>query len=147
MALWEWALEVYARPRVAELCLELQEDHGQSVSYLLWAAWARRSDPLLLTRGADIARRWEVQALAHIRSARRGLKPGFPGVADAERESLRAEVKAAELRAERVLIDALEAMGGPVDGADVLPALQVASTAWGIVAPVKALAALADALS
>jgi uncharacterized protein (TIGR02444 family) len=37
---WEWALDAYARPGVAEACLELQDVHGQNVPLLLWAAWA-----------------------------------------------------------------------------------------------------------
>ena len=38
MSLWDWALEVYARPGVPDTCLVLQDDHGQNTSYLLWAA-------------------------------------------------------------------------------------------------------------
>ena len=146
MGLWDWAVSTYARAGVAPACLALQDEHGQSVSYLLWAAWAQVADPRSLVRAADIARRWEAQALAPLRDLRRALKPGFPGVPDSAREALREDVKAAELRAERVLLDGLEALGGRASGGDTLEALERASAAWGIPAPANALAALAAAL-
>ena len=145
MPLWEWAVEAYSEPGVEPACLALQDDHGQNVSYLLWAAWARTVDPALLARAADIARRWEVLTLGPIRLVCRALKPGFSGVPDGAREGLREDVKAAELRAERVLLEALEALGG-VGDAEMPRALQAASAAWGNAAPAKALAALATAL-
>ena len=145
MALWDWAVKAYGRPGVEAACLALQDEHDQNVSYLLWAAWACTSDPSVLARGADIAQRWEILALGPIRMARRGLKPGFSGVPDAPRQALRDDVKAAELRAERVLLEALEALCRPGD-AEILPSLRAASAAWGNVAPSNALAALAQAL-
>lgn len=146
MALWDWALEAYARPGVAEACLRLQDEHGQNIPFLLWAAWGRTGDPDLLARAADIARRWDALAVAPIRAVRRSLKPAFAGVDDEAREGLRREVTAAELSAERVLLETLEALGaGPVD-VEAPQALQAACAAWGNPPPVKALAALAAAL-
>jgi len=146
MALWDWTLEAYAQAGVPEACLMLQDQHGQNTSLLLWAVWAEAADPVLLARAADIARRWEALALAPLRQVRRALKPAFDGVADASRESLRDDVKSAELRAERVLMEALEAMTGDQGGAHALAALEAASKAWGKPAPADALAALAAAL-
>jgi uncharacterized protein (TIGR02444 family) len=146
MAMWDWSLEAYARPGVRPACLELQDRHGQSIPFLLWAAWARASDPAVLARGADIARRWEILTLGPIRLVRRALKPGFSGVPDAAREALREDVKAAQLRAERVLLESLEALGGG-GAADIQLALQAALAAWGNAAPANALAALETALS
>ena len=45
MSLWEWALETYAHPGVADACLALQEIHGQNTSFLLWAVHAEVKDP------------------------------------------------------------------------------------------------------
>jgi uncharacterized protein (TIGR02444 family) len=146
MGLWDWTLEAYAQAGVPEACLVLQDQHGQNTSLLLWAVWAGAADPALLARGADVARRWEALALSPLRQARRALKPAFDGVADAAREDLREDVKAAELHAERVLMEALEAMTGAQGGAHVLAALEAASKAWGKPAPAGALAALAAAL-
>ena len=146
MALWDWALKAYGQEGVPQACLALQDDHGQNTSLLLWAVWAEAADPALLARAADLAHRWEDLTLTPIRAVRRALKPGFDGVADGEREGLREDVKAVELRAERVLMETLEAMGGRHGGAHALAALEAASAAWGKPAPPEALAALAAAL-
>jgi uncharacterized protein (TIGR02444 family) len=146
MALWDWTLEAYAQAGVPEACLALQDEYGQNTSLLLWAVWAEAADPALLAKAADVARRWEALALSPLRSVRRALKPAFDGVADADREGLRDDVKAAELRAERVLMEALEAMSGAQGGAHALAALEAASKAWGRPAPADALAVLAAAL-
>lgn len=146
MSLWDWTLKAYARPGAPEACLSLQDDHGQNTSFLLWAVWAEAADPALLARAADVAHRWEALALVPIRNVRRALKPSFGGVDDGEREGLREDVKAVELRTERVLMEALEAMTGDRGGAHALAALEAASAAWGRPAPPNALAALAAAL-
>ena len=146
MPLWDWAVAAYGRPGVERACLALQDSHGQNVSYLLWAAWARTTDPALLARAAGIARHWEDMTLEPLRAARRALKTEFPAVPDAAREGLRADVKAAELRAERLLLESLEALTPAQGGAPAPQALRAASAAWGKAAPDKALAALASAL-
>jgi uncharacterized protein (TIGR02444 family) len=147
MALWDWTLRAYSQAGAPEACLELQDAYGQNTSLLLWAVWAEAADPALLARAADLARRWEALALSPVRSVRRALRPPVAGIDDAEREALREDVKAVELRAERVLMDALEAMTGKPGGAHALAALEAASAAWGKPAPDNALAALAAALS
>lgn len=146
MSLWDWTLEAYGRPGVADAALALQDDHGQNVSLLLWAVWAEARDPDLLGRATDAARRWEGAALAPIRAVRRALKAPLPPVADRAREGLREDVKAVELRAERVLMETLEGMTGAPGGAHALEALRAASQAWGRAAPAAALAALAAGL-
>ena len=146
MALWEWTLEAYAQPGVPEACLVLQDEFGQNTSLLLWAVWAEADDPDLLARAADVAHRWEALALTPLRAVRRALKPQFPGIGDHPREALREDVKSAELRAERVLMETLEGLAKGRGGARALMALQAASRAWGKPAPADALAALAAAL-
>ena len=153
MRLWTWALEAYARPGAAQACLDLQAHHGQCVPYLLWAAWAAREgralDRRMLETGADIAARWETAAVGPLRAARRAMKADVPGVADAARESLRAEVKALELRAERLLIETLEALAPEPGGAalPLPPALAAAASSWPAQAPETALNQLAQTLS
>lgn len=146
MSLWDWTLEAYARPGVPQACLMLQDEYGQNTSMLLWAVWAEAADPELLARAADVAHRWEAVALVPLRAVRRALKPPLAPVSDEAREGLRDDVKAAELRAERVLMETLEAMGHHRGGAHALAALEAASSAWGKPAPANALAALAAAL-
>ena len=147
MSLWDETLEAYGRPGVPEACLTLQDEFGQNTSLLLWAVWAETADPEVLARAADTARRWEALALTPLRAVRRGLKPAFPGVSDAPRQDLREAVKAVELRAERVLMESLEALTPGRGGAPARAARGAASKGWGKPAPPDVLAALAAALS
>jgi uncharacterized protein (TIGR02444 family) len=153
MSFWTWALEAYARPGTAEACLDLQDAHHQSVPLLLWAAWAAQDGRLLgfgdLMDGSSLAARWDEAAVAPLRAARRALKPSTEGIADALREGLRGEVKALELKAERILMARLEEMTPPPAGAplDLEDALNEAAQAWAFVAPRAALARLAQTLS
>ncbi len=152
MIFWDWALAVYARPGVAEACLELQDSHRQSIPYLLWVLWAADSHRALPTEvvrsGALLAAQWEAAAVGPLRAARRGLKPPAEGVPDAVRQALRAEVKVLELKAEQVLINALEAMAPAPSGAatDRGERLAAAVDAWSFPAPAVALERLVQAL-
>lgn len=145
MSLWDWVLSAYERGGVPEATLELQDAHGQNTSFLLWAAWAGVEDPALLERAAAVTRDWDAVALVPLREVRRALKASRPPVADPAREALREDVKAAELKAERVLAETLESLAQP-DGGDRLAALRAASRAWGKQAPEAPLAALAALL-
>ena len=153
MKFWTWALEAYGKPGAAQACLDLQDQHGQSVPYLLWGAWAawegRTLDRPALEAGAEVAARWEAAAVGPLRAARRAIKAPVPGVDDVAREGLRVEVKALELQAERLLIETLEAMS-PAAGPAALPlkaALVAAATAWPVEASEAALDRLVQTLS
>jgi len=153
MSFWTWALEAYARPGAAEACLDLQDRHGQCIPYLLWAAWAARTgrslDAKVLQAGAELCERWEAAAVGPLRQARRAMKPSVARVDDGAREALRAEVKALELKAERLLIETLEALS-PEAASDSFPvgaALSAAASAWLSKAPPEALQRLAQTLS
>jgi uncharacterized protein (TIGR02444 family) len=147
MAIWEWVLEAYARPGVSDACLRLQDEYGQNTNLLLWAVWAEVRDPALLARAAALTRAWESAAVRPLREVRRALKAPMPPVDDALREGLREDVKAAELRAERALLETLADLAGDTrGGAHALDALKAASAAWQAPAPDAELAALAGAL-
>ena len=148
MGLWGWALEAYARPGVPEICLELQDEHGQNISFLLWAVWAEGAQDDVLIAAALAAKVWDEDVLKPVRAVRRTLKRTFPKIDDGAREALRDDVKAAELRAERVLLESFEALSGHRRGGrPALEALVAASRAWGKPAPDDLLARLAGALS
>lgn len=153
MRFWTWALEAYARPGAAEACLDLQDRFGQCVPYLLWTAWAAREGRVLdaetLRAGAERSARWEAAAVGPLRQARRAMKPSVAGIAEEAREALRAEVKALELKAERLLIETLEALApAPASAALALePALADAARAWPSEASDEALGRLAQTLS
>lgn len=146
MAIWEWALEAYARPGVPEACLRLQDEHGQNVSLLLWAVHAETKDPAVLARAADAARAWDRAVLVPLRQVRRTLKAPLPSVDDDARLSFREEVKAVELAAERLLLETLDGLARRQSGAHALEALMAASAAWGSPPPADVLAELAAAL-
>jgi len=146
MGLWDWTLAAYARPGVPEACLMLQDAHGQNTSFLLWAVWAEGPGPQDLAIAAGLGRDWEARVLGPLRTVRRTLKADFPPVDDGARLGLREDVEAAELRAERVLMETFEALEAGKNGAPTLAALTAASAAWGPPAPPDALATLAAAL-
>jgi uncharacterized protein (TIGR02444 family) len=149
---WDWALNAYARPGVAQACLDLQDDHGQCTPYLLWAAWAAKSgrglDEATLVKGADLARRWEPAFITPVRAVRRALKPSFDGVADDLREALREQVKAVELAAEKTLMLSLEtlALVAPSRSVTVQQALEQATALWTPTAPKNSLMGLSQHL-
>jgi uncharacterized protein (TIGR02444 family) len=148
MSLWDWTLEAYARPGVPEACLTLQDEHGLNTSFLLWAVWAEGADAAVLAQAANAGKAWDERVLGPIRQVRRTLKAAFPAIDDGARQGLRDEVKSAELRAERVLMEAFEALTEDRrGGTPALAALRAASRAWGVRAPDEALARLAGALS
>jgi uncharacterized protein (TIGR02444 family) len=145
MSLWDWVLEAYGRPAVPETCLRLQDEFGQNTSFLLWALWAK-PEPRQLEQAVEVTKSWDSMALMPLRAVRRALKAPHPPVADSAREALREEVKAAELHAERVLVETLERIGGGPGAGDGFTALKAAAEAFGGSAPDAALAALAMAL-
>ncbi|WP_310540887.1 TIGR02444 family protein [Phenylobacterium sp.] len=148
MSLWAWALEAYGQPGVPEATLALQDSYGQNTSFLLWAVWAGGPDAEVLTRAVALTQAWDATALRPIREVRRALKLSLPSVDDGAREGLREDIKAAELRAERVLMETLEGLAGASSGRHgALAALQAASAAWGKPVSDNALATLAGALS
>jgi uncharacterized protein (TIGR02444 family) len=149
MRLWQWALEVYARPSVAEACLSLQDGHGQNVPYLLWTAWrAHEGRAADVPAAARLVKRWDAEVGGPLRAIRRTIKPTWPGVDDGAREDFRNAVKDVELQGEKVLIESLEALSGePGPALDVFDALMEAARASGDPPREAALRALSDTLS
>jgi len=78
---WAFALEVYARPQVADACLELQNQAGVDVMMLLVIAFATVRLRILLTAAeigelAAVCRPWREQIVLPLRAIRSGLKTG-----------------------------------------------------------------------
>ncbi|MGH7023861.1 MAG: TIGR02444 family protein [Caulobacteraceae bacterium] len=114
MTLWDFALEAWERPEVAGACLDLQDQHGQCVTLLLWRAWAaaegRPAHPQIRAQAIELARAWESGVIVHLRAARRGLAERPEAVDAPIFERLRKALRSAELEAEETLIKALEAL-------------------------------------
>jgi uncharacterized protein (TIGR02444 family) len=149
--LWDWIVEIYSRPGVEPACLTLQDEHGQSTPYLLWTVWAGARGGLARERclvAVAIARPWERAVTHPLRAARRGLKPAFASIDDPARRALRIRIKADELEAERLLLQALEPLAEPADAPPLAAeaALRLAAEAWGP-PPTPALDRLATALT
>jgi uncharacterized protein (TIGR02444 family) len=147
MGLWDWTLRTYERPGVPEACLAAQDEHGLNTSLLLWAAWA---DPGVdaLAAAVTAGRAWDDQVLWPLRRVRRDLKAAVAGIDDRARLDLREDVKAAELRAEQVLMEAFAGLAGQAAGpVELTAALTRAAQAWNGSAPRTAIARLAAALA
>lgn len=104
---WAFALEVYARPGVAEACLKLQNEAGVDVMLFLMVAYAAARHRILLTRLEirkldEVCRPWREQIVQPLRAIRSGLKLGPLPAPNSETEQLRSKVKDVELAAERL---------------------------------------------
>ena len=150
---WDWALGVYAKPGVAEACLDLQDKDQQCTAYLLWAAWASDQDLGLaqdtLSLGQALARQWEAEVLQPLRHTRRHLKTAIAAMPDPPREALREQVKATELFAEQTLIQALARLtrDSPVVAAEPrLTAMIRAGALWSPPPSIAALTTLSERL-
>jgi uncharacterized protein (TIGR02444 family) len=145
LTLWDYALAAWRRPAFEAACLDLQTLHGQCAPLFLWRLWTlaegRPVDESTLKAAVAAARTWESAVIGPLRSARRALKAASPAIPDATRTALREQVRAAELAAERVLLDALDALTPAPAGhqAEALLALTKLAAAWGAPAPADAL--------
>ncbi len=104
---WAFALEIYARPGVADACLRLQNEAGVDVMMLLMVTFAAVKHRYLLSPDAiksldETCRPWREQIVRPLRKIRSGLKTGPAPAPCAETEQFRAKVKTIELAAERV---------------------------------------------
>jgi uncharacterized protein (TIGR02444 family) len=144
-ALWPYALDVYARPGVEALMLELQDSHGQCVPFLLWGLWAgaggRDIEPGTAAACAELARAWQDAAVAPLRRLRRDLKASPKVRSPRVSERIRTGIQALELEAERMLLQMLDEASPAAGGAatDGLASLHVAVRAWSERQPPAAL--------
>jgi uncharacterized protein (TIGR02444 family) len=104
---WAFALDIYARPGVADACLNLQNEAGVDVMMFLMVAYAAVRHRIFLTpseiRELDEAcRLWREQIVQPLRTIRSGLKSGPLPAPNSETEQFRSTIKAAELAAERL---------------------------------------------
>ncbi len=111
-AFWQFSLAFYARPQVADACLELQDCAGIDVNvmlYLLFLATQNRelSSDDVARIDATIAG-WREQVVLPLRNVRRALKPGIPPCDRTDTDELRSAVKRIELDAERIEQETIE---------------------------------------
>src|SRR6516164_1782208 len=104
---WAFALDVYARPGIADACLSLQNEAGVDVMMLLVIAFAAARLRILLTPAEiheldEACRPWREQIVWPLRAIRSGLKSGPLPAPSSDTEQFRSKVKAAELAAEQL---------------------------------------------
>lgn len=108
--LWAFSLAVYGGDGVEDECLDLQERLNLDVNLLLFAAFVGSVEGMQLD-DQDIAvadtavAGWHGEIVRALRRARRALKPPSADAGNPLREAsatLRAQVKAAELEAEKI---------------------------------------------
>jgi uncharacterized protein (TIGR02444 family) len=112
--LWAFSLAFYARPDVSPACLRCQDEAGADVDLLLFLLWqaqagAQFSADEIAAIDRDV-QAWREQVIEPLRAVRRYLK-------GREAAGLREAVKAAELAAERLELDALSRHARPGAGA------------------------------
>ena len=103
---WQFSLELYDRPGVADACLVLQDRYDLDVNMMLWCCWHAAEGRAL--RPAEVATAearvaaWQVTVVGQLRAMRRRLKGGIAGWPADPVESFRTTLKDAELGAERL---------------------------------------------
>jgi len=103
---WAFSLRFYRSPGVSEACLELQDRHQADVNLVLFALWAAdggsRLDRAAFAAAERVARPWREAVTEPIRAARRALKDPPDGFDAGTAATLRQQVLAVEIEAERL---------------------------------------------
>ena len=90
---WAFSLALYARPDVADACLDAQDRLGADVNLLLLTAWlaaqGRMPETQSWTQLIAVSSRWQRDILGPLRARRRALKghPGYEAIKDKELET------------------------------------------------------------
>ena len=104
---WEFSLDVYGRPTVADECIALQDRCGVDVNLVLFFIWVAvagygRLEEKIIRQCIEDGHQWQTAAVIPIRTVRRDLKAHIAGIPDDQREMLREQIAHAELEAEHV---------------------------------------------
>jgi len=128
---WEFSLDVYARPGVADACIALQDEAGLDVNLILFCLWAAARGPGRLSsvnmrRALALTAGWQNDVVKPLRAARRAARnTKVAGGAGIFAVAFHRDIAATELSAERVeqwlLFDEVpEREGGEPREADAL---------------------------
>jgi len=109
---WAFALQIYAKPAVAEACLRLQAEAGIDVVMFLMATFAAARRGILLAPSDiqdmdEACRPWRELIVQPLRALCVALKSGPPPAPSLATECLRTHIKTSELIAERLQNDML----------------------------------------
>ncbi len=104
---WDFSLDLYRRPGVAEACLALQERHGIDVNLILYFVWLGVERGVALSDD-DVAATlayvggWHDTVVRPLRAVRSAMKHDTHGAPRDDANVLRVRIKACELDAERI---------------------------------------------
>jgi hypothetical protein len=94
MRLWQWALEVYARPSVAGACLRCRTPTARTCPICCGPPGGpARAAPPISNRPPRLVKRWDAEVGSPLRAVRRAIKPAWPGIDDGAREDFRNAIK------------------------------------------------------
>ena len=112
-SLWDFACALYSRPKVAPLCLRLQDDYSLNVNLVLWCVWLDTQGLALtesrLQQAQQLIADWESHYTQPLRDLRRQLKSQNID-ADSFALEIYGQLKQAELLAERKTLSMLESL-------------------------------------
>lgn len=132
---WNFSVATYGKAGVAEACLHLQEQLGIDVNVLLYCCWYGCTrgtlDRAALQRILSFAEPWAENVVRPLRAARTWMKAvgcDQPFVPGDECMALREEIKRAELKAEHLQENRMQALtrGAALEGHETVS--QVHST-------------------
>ena len=103
---WQFSLQVYGTPGVAEECLEVQDRLGIDVNVVLYVAWLGAKRGVVLQRAEidcidEAIKAWSADVVQPLRAVRRRLKL-MPEAGDHEVQALRKRVAKTELFSEQL---------------------------------------------
>jgi uncharacterized protein (TIGR02444 family) len=127
---WSFSLRLYARAGVAPACLALQERRQVDVNVLLYCIWLGaergvRIDEANAARIVASVARWSDDVVVPLRALRTALKTDPRGAPKHLSDSLRNDIKRAELDAERIEQQILVAQN-PSDAPGATPSRPIA---------------------
>ncbi len=106
---WNFSLQLYEQPGVADACLQLQNDYGLDVNLVLFCLWYGREkgtiSQSMLRLAITHSRDWKREIVQPLRDLRTNMKANQRLASEfknKEFEELRSQVKSAELQAEKL---------------------------------------------
>ena len=110
-SLWDYATASYSRPGVAESCLWFQDHCRGDVPIILFISWCSIRgvlvDHQLLAKVEQMVSVWHRDVVAPLRGLRRELKRDSKGIVQETVFAFREKLKALELEAEHLELNAL----------------------------------------
>jgi uncharacterized protein (TIGR02444 family) len=128
---WDFSLSFYALPAVQNACLELQDEHGADVNFVLFILFqANRGQALTAQEVSNIdeeVRAWRETVIQPLRKLRKTLKQPISPIKSDVQVRLREQIKQLELNTEKLEQEFLETLSfiTPPASASKLPEVKL----------------------